>query len=454
MERTAQEKLQRDWTSLAVVVAAVWIALAFVLSLLTKVNWLAPEDFDYATAMRYHGLMVPLLVMSYLLAGRVLEVEAIRGRGFAVLAMIAVILSGPASLANTSAGFSFFSVVQISGMMLADLLGVIVLVALVRAAKNRRDTEREDAVYWLVFCSVAGVLATVPYAHMAGWGVDIGLEVFPGVPAFLSATGMKPDDLQEALVTSHSHLIVVALFSVLVALGARLLGYGTLKGWRRRSGLTAVWLIALSLATVAMIYTLGTLTGWEPPALCVSGPNGENGIPFDDIALSLCELGWVVLISVSATARSNRVQELANRTLVRAGVLLNVIGGFLGVVVLGLYIELNETFYGGGELPAPGALNDQAFTRAHILYPLFVLPILLCFLLVVASDTPPPRGGRLWRPAFLWLSLLAMAFGLVGECVWVVSLDHSVLLYAMVLAGAAMLVGADLLLQSAPGSRR
>ena len=439
MDSATPEKHERDWTGIALTVAAAWIAFVFVLSAITKVEWLSPSDFDYVTAMNYHGLMVPLLVMSYLLAGRILPVETMRGRAFAVLAMLSVVLVGPASLANSVPGFSLVSVLQISGMVLADLLGVVVLVALIRAASRQRDTEREDAVYWLFFCAVAGVVSTAPYAHLAGWGVDIGIRNFPGVSALLNGTGMKPDDLQEALVTTHSHLIVTALITALVALVARMFGYGTLRGWRRRLGLAAVWLVVLSLASVAVIYAAGTLSGWEPPALLISGPNSENGIPLDDIALSLCELGWVILILTSAGADAERA---GNRVLTRAAVLLNVIAGFFGVVALGLYVELNETFFGGGELPAPGALNDQAFIRAHLIYPLLVLPILLGFILATASDAVPARGARKWHRVFLWLSISGMVLGLAGECVWVAYLDQSVLQLAMALSGAAMIAGA------------
>ncbi len=97
--------------------------------------------------MKYHGLMLPLLVMTYLLAGEILQVDVLGGPAFAALGVLVVILSGPASLANSSAGLSPVGIIQICGMALADLMGVILLVAMFRAAMAGRKAEKEDAVF-------------------------------------------------------------------------------------------------------------------------------------------------------------------------------------------------------------------------------------------------------------------------------------------------------------------
>ncbi len=53
----------------------------------------------------------------------------------------------------------------------------------------------------------------------------------------------------------------------------------------------------------------------------------------------------------------------------------------LTVVVAGFYIELNEVYFGAGDLKAPGAAADAVFTFAHQDFAFFILPGLMVLLL-------------------------------------------------------------------------
>jgi len=419
-----------DWTGLALAVSAAWIAVALCLSLLLRVPWLAPGDFDFATAMHYHGLMVPLLVMICLLTVWALDLRELRGRLYPGAAIAAVVLVGPASLVRSSEGLSVVGVVQVAGMAVTDVLALILLVALVSAAFRRRS----NAALWAVIFSLAAVLVAAPLGHMAGWGADIGIGSLPCARAFMKVSGLEAAEFQEGLVSSHSHLIAAATVSALVGLAALLLGYEGLRGWRSWAGRLGAWLLLASVIGAAAIYLVSAFAGWEPPTLFVCGPEGENGMPLDDVVLTVGALGW--LFFIAALARRGE------RPLVRAAAFANWACAFVGAVALGVYIEFHEGFFGGGEPPAPGAANDQAFIRAHLVYAFMILPIVLAFLLAVGSSAFRSRVGRAFSTACLSLALVGTVVGLAGEIVWVAALNKTVFAAAMLVMGAAVVAGA------------
>ncbi len=439
MNETDAHTPSADWTNTALLVAAGWVALALSLSFLLRVDWLARGDFDYRTAMYYHALMVPLLVMVYLAAVRTLGLGGLaRSRAYALVAVVAVALAGIGSAANSSEGLSAAALAQIAGMTLTDVLGLVLIFSLANAMFGRDAAEhRPNAAHWLLLCSLAAVILAAPLGHLAGWGIDIGVAKFPGVSALTKRTGVPPSEFQDALVGSHSHLIVAATLSALVALAARLLGYESLRGWRRNVSRVGLWLALAGVVGAAAIYLISALVGWEPPAVFVGGAHGENGMPFDDVILAAAELGWVLLI-IGLAWRPADGREPPVDPWVKWAIVLNVAFGFVAAVGVGVYIEFHETFYGGGEAPAPGAANDAAYIRAHLLYAFMLLPIVLTFLVALGGAS----RSRVWPRVCAGLSMLGMALGLVGEFVWVGALTDAFFLSSMIVLDVAIIAGA------------
>jgi len=421
-----------------------WIAVAMGVGIVARVDWFAPGDFDFATAMAYHGLMVPLLLTFYLLAVDVVPVRSLRGRAFPGATLVAVLLVGPASLAQTSPGPSFVTGVQVTGMVLTDLLGLVLLVALWRARlPGARAYRRSGVLPWLLLSSLVAVTLAAPFGHLAGWGLDFGLGSLPGTHAWAHGAALDLDGLQEGFVSSHSHLIAAAALSGLVALAAWMLGYDALGGWRRRLGRVAIWLVLLSLIGAAVVYVVSAAVGWEPPTFFVSGPQGENGVPLDDVLLGLGECAWLLL----AVALAGRGLDPGPEGRAwpapgfRVAILLDWLCGFVAVVGLGLYIEFHETFYGGGEAGAPGAGRDLAFIRAHVVYAFMLLPIVLAFLLAVGSSRVRSPTTRAASRIFVASSVTGIVLGLAGEFLWVARSDVWLLECALFIVALALVAG-------------
>ncbi len=406
------------------------IVLALILSFLT-IHWFAPGDFGYSAAMHYHGVMVPVLILMYLLAQKMFDLGIPSERLYTAGAILAIILVGTGSIFNNSKGISLAAVVQITGLFITDCLGVILLASMaLYALKKEEKTKKPDMAFWLLFASISAILMAASLGHLAGWCLDLGTRSIPGLNALLETTNMNPKGFQSDLVTSHSHLIVAALLSGLAALTARCFWYQSNTGWKKRVCNLGLGVTLIALLSATAIYTICAITGWNPPVLFTSGP---SGIPLDDLVLTTGEGG--ILITMAGLFLSPAPTGIkSSRTIkgtIKIAVSLNWVLGFAGAVLLGIYIELHEGFYGTGLPPAPGAINDSIFIRAHLLYAFFLLPTILAVSLALGIKYNHARARGLWPMLFVWTSILGMVLGLAGELIWFVTKADSIFIIGM-----------------------
>ena len=445
MEGRSERVAGFAWSDIGIFVAGCWIAGALILSPLFGIHWLVPGDFKYGTAMYYHGLMLPVLVLVYLLTVNILPLKVLKRRIYAIGAISSILFAGTGSILNFEKGLSFAAVIQITGMVMTDILGITLAVALIIFAVTQNEKVKEiNAAFWLLFSSLIAILFAAPLGHLSGWAIDLGIKSFPGAMALLHATGMKAGDFRDGLLSSHSHLMVFAVLCGLVAITAIGLGYQSLTGWKRWVSACGLWMILISILSATAIYLVSAFFGWEPPLFFASGPNGVNGIPLDDLALTLGESGFLLLLFGLAGTVAQRGKEYVTsfKILNRIAMFLNWIFGFVGVVLFGIYIEFNEVFYGAGTAPAPGALNDRVFTRAHLVYAFMLLPIILSVLLAVELRQNQEGATSPWLKVPALTSLFGMTLGLIGEGIWISTLNRSVFLVGIIIMVTAIIAGA------------
>ncbi len=433
------------WSEFAVFLAACWIAGALVSSPFLGIHWLIPGDFKYSTAMYYHGITVPALVLLYLLVKKIFPLKLLNRRAYAVGAILSILCVGFGSILNVEKGLSVVCLMQIAGMVMADLLGAALLVAMVMFSVREKEKVTEiKAAFWLFFCSILAILIAAPLGHLAGWIIDLGTSSFPGLGVLLRMTDMKAADLQNNFVGSHSHLMVAAFLCALSAFTAIYYRYQFRPKWKRRITTLGLWITLSCLLLATMIYIISALLGWEPPSFFSSGP---NGIPLDDLVLTIGEIGFLLLLAGLFGSRAGdelRAYSSLQKN-IRFAVFLVWIFGFIGAVALGIDIEFHETFYGAGIPPALGALNDKVFIRAHLLFPFFLLPTIFTVLLAVGckyNQAQSSKGLASMAILFVWISIVGMVLGLTGEFLWFLTLRDSTFLAGMVIMGIALVVGA------------
>ncbi len=428
-------------TDIAVFFAVCWIVLALILSPLFRIRWLVPGDFSYTGAMYYHAIIVPVLILLYLLTIKILHLRLNDGRAYSAGAMFSILFVGIGSIFNVNEGISVAAVVQIVGMVMTDILGIILVVVMAMNALGKNANSRKTgAVFWLLFSSIIAILIAAPLGHFAGWCIDTGAKSIPGLHILLNATSMKPDDFQDGLVASHSHLIVAAVLCGLAALAAIFFQYQSRGGWRKRMSILGLWTTFVSILLATGIYVFSAMSGWEPPVLFASGP---SGIPLDDVILTLQQIGFLILMAgLTGSLKSTGTKFFASvKATIRTGIFANWIFGFAGAVLTGVYIELNEGFYGTGVSPAPGAMNDNIFIRAHLLYPFLLLPIIFAVTLAVGYKYDHSTVPHLWPKLYIWTSIIGMSGGLAGEILWFTTEWNYVLVAAIIVMGMALITG-------------
>ncbi len=420
---------------------ALWIAVALVASIFRGIPWLEVGDFGYATAMYYHGIMIPVLVMLYLLVRKAIWAESGKGWIYEVCAIISIALVGIGSFFNVGNHFSLAAAIQVAGMVAVDLMGIVLLLSLVRTAR-RKGAVSLDVSFWLLFCSLFTILITAPLAHLAGWMADFDIRNVPGMGGLLALSKLDYSDFHESLVAAHSHLIMISVLTAFSSLAVRLFQYRIFSRGRKRLCEIGLWMALIGLLSAAIIYVLSAIFGWEPPCLFASG---SNGMPLDDVVLTLVFTAFLVIAASLYPFSPRGERGLSPRVLskIRRALSLNWICSFLGAVILGIYIEFHEAFYGAGMAPAPGALNDNIFIRAHMLYPFFLLPVTFAFLLAVGYRHANPAARFHKRTnTFIWLSVIGMPLSLLGECIWVFSRNSHLFLTGLLILVVALLAGA------------
>jgi len=425
------ETVTDRWVEYAVCLTGCWVTVIFIISLF-NVRWFVPGDFSYQETMIYHGIMIPLLLLFYFTVIQYFSLKLFYKRFWIIVFVIAVFFAGIGSVFHVEESFSFAAALQVTGMVLIDILGFVLFFGIIFKVWGK-DRENGPA-YLLLLFSILAVLIAAPLGHLAGFNIDLGAEFFPVINRWIHNLGITADTFQEGVVTSHSHLIVAAF---LFALASMFVLFFHIQGQIQRKIINAgLWIILLSLVCVTAVYIFSALFGWEPPDIFMSGP---GGIPLDDLFLASGLTGLLVLIAGLWEMPKNLSGHSQDG--VRMVVFLCWLFLFIGTVIPGIYIELHEQFYGGGATPAPGAQYDQVFIRVHMLFSFLFLPIVLTFLLAIGYRYDKTGKSSFLPVVFIWSSVVAIVILLIGEFLWFITLNKIVFFVGFIIGGAALLSG-------------
>ena len=381
-------------------------------------------DFSSALVDFYHAIMIPVAALFLILCTFVFRVPAWVRRWVVQAGVVGAGLDAVGSLVRAygdvyhSAGFGAGAWIQFPGTLIMVSVALVFLVGLALTAVRtpKHSAESSPLMAWALFISGVSALIAVALGGIFA-ASEVGLSWAGWAHALHENTG----GFLGNVVTSHSHDMLPAFMAGIVLLAAQAFGYTHLQGLRRRVAQWGIAILLIGVVLMTLAYVLSSLGTYNIPALWVSGPQGVNGIAEDDFLTGL--VGWgslILMVSLWSELRDRaRVAAATVRSRinpVRLAVFLTWICAMVAMIVYGYYIELHEVVFGGGALPAPGAINDQIFTRAHLLYVFLSLPVLAVFLLA-AELTADPVRRRLtgWMAG---VSIAGMLVSLVGLGWW------------------------------------
>ncbi len=375
-------------------------------------------DFSPAVIDFYHAIMIPVAALFLVLCSLTFPVPLWARHWVLKAGLIGAGFDGIGSLLRAygdlyhSAGFGVGAWVQMVGTLIMVSVTIVFLIGL--AQSTYRDNSSR-LLSWALFATGFSALIAVALG-----GIFATSEVGVSWNGLAHVFHESSQNFLGNVSTSHSHDMLPAFMGCIVLLSAQAFGYPHLKGVRKRIGQAGIVVMLIGVALMTIVYVVSSLGTYNIPTLWASGPQGVNGIAGDDFLTGL--VGWgslILLVSLWPEIRE-QTHSLASTMRqkinpVRLAVFLTWLCAMIAMIGYGYYIELHENIFGGGQLPATGAINDQIFTRAHLLYVFFALPILAVLLLAAELTSDKSSRGIQWMAG---CSIAGMGVSLIGLGWW------------------------------------
>ena len=398
-----------------------WIVVVVLLGFFA-VPFLQPGqlgDFSSAIVDFYHAIMIPVAALFLLLCSMSFPIPVWARRWVFRAGWVGAGFDGIGSLLRAygdlyhSAGFGIGAWIQMVGTLTMVSVTLVFLIGL--AQSTHKDPASARLLTWALFAAGLSALIAVSLG-----GIFATSEVGLSWAGLAHAFHENSQTFLGNVSTSHSHDMLPAFMGSIVLLTGRVFGYPRLKGVRRRIGQVGIVVMVIGVVLMTIVYVVSSLGTYNIPTLWASGPHGVNGIAADDFLTGLVGWGSLILMASLWPEIRNKAQTLTATVRqrvnpVRLAVFLTWICAMIAMIGYGYFIELHENIFGGGQLPAAGAVNDQIFTRAHLLYVFFALPILAVLLLAAELTADKASRGIKWMAE---CSIGGMGISLIGLGWW------------------------------------
>jgi hypothetical protein len=411
---------------------SLWAALLLIGYSFLGVKWFETGDMGWREVMYYHGILISAWMLLLLACLKYLPINSVLSKWqplVCLACLAAAVLSGIGGSLIHAEGLSFGRILQVLGMVFADLAAITTIILLAYSGKTLGSNEANKLALWTVVIVLAAISLATPLGHLAGAIKDVGDKI-PALGTHAKLIGAEQDKAVEGYIGSHSHQIVAAF-----VVGACILPLVSIRSTARRwaNNLMVLGIGVILAATIgqAALYQYSAWFGWEPPTLFESGP---NGMPLDDLLLSIVAIGPLLAIPAVWIYRNGEAFErkfsLSRNKLVYLA-FLSYVATMIG---LGLYIEFHEGFFGGGdpESGASGVANDLSYIRAHLLYGCMVVPLLLGILLNLRKSSG----------LIVALTLAVIIAGISGVFFWTFSLRPGLAKLTLGLLALLLITGA------------
>ncbi len=464
-----------DFSPMMVRILVAWIVVVAVLSFVT-VPWLAPGangDLTAPLIWFYHALMLPVALLFLILCTRVFVfhswVKYIVSHSalIALFEGIGFLILGYGTLHHVSSLTAFGFWVIMPATLELTAVTILFVIDLAYSAlippQGQPMSPQKAEITWVLFFAGVSVITWVVFGLAAAASqVGISWSFWAGAQHESTAA------LVGNIITSHSHGMLPSFMAAIVLLAAEAFGYSKLAGVRKLVARSGVGVMLGGIGLYSGIYAVSGVGTFVIPAWFPSGPGGVNGIAMDDTMTGLVGLGSLVLAAAMLPELRGsflRLSGTARRRLnpVRLGVYLTYLMATAAMFLYGYYIEMNETKFGfGATLSASHVIDDQIFTRSHLLFVFCSLPIIAVFLLAAElCGGDLSKVGVTLRQWMARVIIAGMVVTLVGMGLWIFTTPghranwapNTVGEIMFILGQALMLAGAVIELFTPPSPR-
>jgi hypothetical protein len=424
----------------------------------TTNNNLWTPDILWRLVLYWHGgIFIPWITALAAVAVVVLKLDKIKGFSGRLLresvlwgGLIAVSLAGIAGIFDVYdkflLGIPLWS--QIVAFLIGDEMAVALIIAmLVYPRATGIHFTKVGLPFSVVLLSVCATLASAFMGHIGGWITFFGptpqafsqyinSTMYPVLGYYNSSAVIA---FTENDVGSHSHLMIPALMTGIIALTAFVYRYG--EGWsgtERKLAKFGFVVMALALLGSIWIYVVSGVGNYAIPTLFVSS---QGGIAADDLVTGFVGLG-AVFVLIALLMHSTK--KTLGRPLIRDPLFLTVIAAWLFIYLLipvtGYFIELNAGFFHGA-----GIAFDQAYTRFHQDFGFFLLPALVTAILGFEAFGISSKSRYDMGRLLLGGITLAFVAGVLYSLVTLNPIALYAAFFGGLMIGVGLLIGANFL---------
>jgi hypothetical protein len=411
-----------------------WIVIVAVLSFVT-VPWLAPGnggDFTAPLVWFYHALMLPAALLFLILCTRVFVLHSwvkylvSHSALVAIFEGIGFLILGYGTLHHVASleTFGFWVILPATLELVAvTLLFVVDLAyaALIPPQEQALSPQKAE-ITWVFFFTGVSVITWVVFGLAAAASqVGISWSFWAGWQHESTST------LMGNIITSHSHGMLPSFMAGIVILAAEAFGYSRLVGVRKQVARIGAGAMLGGIALYSGVYAVSGVGTFVIPAWFPSGAGGVNGIAMDDTMTGLVGLGALIVAAAMLPELRGSFLRLSGTAMrrfnpVRLGVYLTYLMATAAMFVYGYYIEVNESQFGfNTTLAASRVIDDQIFTRSHLLFVFGSLPIIAVFLLAAELGGNVSKVGVALRGWMAGVIIAGMVVTLIGMGTWIFS---------------------------------
>ena len=383
-------------------VLTAWIVLVAILSF-TTVPWFKDTnngDLTPSMIWFYHAIMLPAALLFLILSTRVFVthnwvrylvshsalVAIFEGVGFLVLGY------GTQHDISSLTSFGYWIIMPCT----LELFAVTILFVLdlaygaFRPPAGESISTQKAEIRWAMFFAGISVLTWVVMGILAA-ASQVGISW----SFWANWQHESNSSLMGNIITSHSHGMLPSFMAGIVFLAAEAFGYSKLAGIRKQIARVGVGIMLAGIALYSGVYAISAVGTFAIPSWFPSGSGGANGIAMDDSMTGLVGVGALILAAIMIPEIRGSFRDLSTSIKkrfnpVRLAVYMTYFMACAAMFVYGYFIEMNESRYGAATATsASQVVDDQIFTRAHLLLVFGSLPVIAVFLLAaeLLSDT-------------------------------------------------------------------